>query len=34
MGVLYLVETHTVNYHLKKMFYDSELDEKSVIRKF
>ena len=34
MGVLYDVETHTVNYHLKKVFGDSELEEASVIRKF
>jgi len=34
MGVLYDVETHTVNYHLKKVFSDSELEEGSVIRKF
>lgn len=34
MGVLYHVETHTINYHLKKIFADSELDEKAVIRKF
>lgn len=34
MGVLYDVETHTINYHLKKVFYDSELEEDSVIRKF
>jgi hypothetical protein len=34
MGVLYNVETHTVNYHLKKVFSDSELDEDSVIRNF
>lgn len=34
MGVLYDVETHTVNYHLKKVFADSELEEVSVIRKF
>jgi hypothetical protein len=34
MGTLYNVETHTVNYHLKKIFSDSELDENSVIRKF
>ena len=32
MGVLYDVETHTVNYHLKKVFSDSELEEDSVIR--
>lgn len=34
MGVLYNVETHTINYHLKKIFSDMELDENSVIRKF
>ena len=34
MGELYSVETHTINYHLKKIFLDSELDENSVIRKF
>ena len=34
MGELYNVETHTINYHLKKIFLDSELDENSVIRKF
>ena len=34
MGLLYDVETHTVNYHLKKVFTDSELEEISVIRKF
>jgi len=34
MGVLYDVETHTVNYHLKKVFADSELQENSVIRNF
>jgi hypothetical protein len=34
MGVLYDVETHTVNYHLKKVFSDCELEEDSVIRKF
>lgn len=34
MGVLYDVETHTINYHLKKVFTDSELEEVSVIRKF
>lgn len=34
MGVLYDVETHTVNYHLKKVFSDSELEEGSVIRNF
>ncbi len=34
MGLLYNVETHTINYHLKKIFADGEIDEKSVIRKF
>jgi hypothetical protein len=34
MGVLYNVETHTVNYHLKKVFADNELQEDSVVRNF
>lgn len=34
MGLLYHVETHTINYHLKKIFADGEIDESSVIRKF
>lgn len=34
MGTLYDVETHTVNYHLKKIFSDSELKDDSVIRNF
>ena len=34
MGVLYDVETNTINYHLKKVFSDCELQEDSVIRKF
>jgi len=34
MGVLYNVETHTINYHLKKVFADNELIESSVIRNF
>ena len=34
MGVLYNVETNTINYHLKKIFMDKEVDENSVIRKF
>ncbi len=34
MGTLYDVETHTINYHLKKIFSDSELEEGSVIRNF
>jgi hypothetical protein len=34
MGLLYDVETHTVNYHLKKVFDDGELSAGSVIRNF
>ena len=34
MGVLYDVETHIINYHLKKVFVDSDLEEKAVIRNF
>ena len=34
MGTLYNIETHTVNYHLKKIFSDAELEEDSVIREF
>lgn len=34
MGLLYNVETNTINYHIKKIFSDSELDENSTIRKF
>lgn len=34
MGMLYDVETHTINYHLKKVFSDSELQEDAVIRNF
>ncbi len=34
MGVLYDVETNTINYHLKKIFSDSELEENSVIQNF
>lgn len=33
-GALYKIETHTVNYHLKKIFADSELQENSVVRNF
>lgn len=33
MGLLYDVKTHTINYHLKKVFADSELEE-AVIRNF
>ena len=34
MGLLFNVETHTINYHIKKIFADSELEEASTIRKF
>ena len=34
MGLLYDVETHTINYHLKKVFDDGELEAGSVIRNF
>ena len=34
MGLLYNVETHTINYHLKKIFADGEINEDSVIRRF
>lgn len=34
MGMLYNIETHTVNYHLKKIFSDAELEENSVNREF
>ena len=34
MGLLYDVETQTVNYHLKKVFADRELAEGAVIRSF
>ena len=34
MGTLYDVGTNTINYHIKKIFEDSELQENSVIRKF
>ena len=33
LAVLYEVETNTINYHIKKIFEDSELLEDSVIRK-
>ena len=32
LAVLYEVETNTINYHIKKIFEDSELEEDSVIR--
>jgi len=34
MAQLYDVEVATINYHLKKVFEDSELEEGSVIRNF
>lgn len=34
MATLYDVQTQTVNYHLQKVFTDSELQEDAVIRKF
>lgn len=34
LATLYDVEVNTINYHIKKIFEDSELEEKSVIRKF
>lgn len=34
MGLLYDVDVRTINYHLKKVFDDSELEEDSVIRNF
>ena len=34
MATLYDVGTNTINYHIKKIFEDSDLQENSVIRKF
>lgn len=34
MATLYDVQTPTINYHLKKIFADSELQEEAVIRNF
>ena len=34
MGILYNVASHTITYHLQKIFSDSELEEFSVTRKF
>ena len=34
LATLYDVEVNTINYHIKKIFSDSELQENSVIRKF
>lgn len=33
-GYAHGVEVHTINYHIKKIFSDSELQEASVIRNF
>lgn len=34
MGVLYDVSTATINYHLRKLYEDHEIEKNSVIRKF
>ena len=34
MVTLYDVGANTINYHIKKIFKDSELQENSVVRKF
>jgi virulence protein len=34
MAALYDIDVRTINYHLKKIFLDSELEENSVIRNF
>ena len=34
MAALYDIDVRTINYHLKKIFLDSELEENSVIRDF
>lgn len=34
LSILYDVDVRTINYHIKKIFEDSELSEKAVIRKF
>lgn len=34
LAALYDVEVNTINYHIKKIFQDSELEENAVIRKF
>jgi len=34
LATLYDVEVNTINYHIKKIFEDNELQENSVIRKF
>ena len=34
LSTLYNVETNTINYHIKKIYNDSELTEDLTIRKF
>ena len=34
LSILYDIDVRTINYHIKKIFEDSELSEKAVIRKF
>lgn len=34
LGKLYDVEPNTINYHIKKIFNDNELNENSTIRNF
>lgn len=34
LGVLYDVETNTINYHINKIFEDGELQKESVVRNF
>jgi hypothetical protein len=34
LAEIYDVEVHTINYHIKKIFDDNELEENSVIRNF
>ncbi|MBN2642363.1 MAG: hypothetical protein JXR78_11980, partial [Victivallales bacterium] len=34
LAVLYDVDVRTINYHIKKIFADSELQEEATIRKF
>lgn len=34
LGVLFNVESHTINYHIKRIFNDNELNENSTTRKF
>ena len=34
MAILYGVDVRTISEHIKKVFYDSELEESATIRKF